>query len=325
MRGRLPALDRFRLLAAVLVIAVHTSPLTSCTALGDFYLTRVLGRTAVPFFLMVSGYFLDQKGWRTVRAFWKRTALLYGACILLYLPLNLYAGQLDGDFLRRLAADGTFYHLWYFPGLLLGVPIAWGLRRLGLRTALPLAGLLYLIGLGGDSYYGLAAQVPALKTAYDAIFQVFSYTRNGLLYVPLFLLLGAAGRTFSRRASLAGLLLSLAAMCGEALWLRGLNVQRHDSMYLFLPLVMGFLFSALLGANRGEDRTARRLSALVYVLHPWCIVLVRFGAERLGAEGPLVANSLGHFCAVLALTFALSAAVLAMASPARRNAHRDTD
>ena len=113
------------------------------------------------------------------------------------------------------------------------MPIAWGLRRLGLRTALPLAGLLYLIGLGGDSYYGLAAQVPALKTAYDAIFQVFSYTRNGLLYVPLFLLLGAAG--------------------------------------------------------------------------------------------PLVANSLGHFCAVLALTFALSAAVLAMASPARRIAHRDTD
>ena len=65
MKRGAPALDRFRLLAAVLVVAIHTSPLTTYTALGDFYLTRVLGRVAVPFFLMVSGYFLAEKGWRT--------------------------------------------------------------------------------------------------------------------------------------------------------------------------------------------------------------------------------------------------------------------
>lgn len=328
MRRPFPALDRSRLLAAALVAAIHTSPLTTYTALGDFYLTRVLGRVAVPLFLMVSGYFLDQKGWRTVRAFWKKTAVLYGACVLLYLPLNLYAGQMDGDFFRRLAADGTFYHLWYFPGLLLGVPIAWHLRRLGPRLALPLAGLLYLIGLGGDSYYGLASQVPALETVYSAIFQAFAYTRNGLFYMPLFLLLGAAGLRFSRWASLTGLLASLTAMSGEALWLRGLNVQRHDSMYLFLPLVMIFLFSALLGDNQGEDRGRRRLSALVYVLHPWCIVLVRFGAEGLGAEELLVENSLGHFCAVLVLSFTMSAAVLALAPrrlPPTARAWREVD
>ena len=312
MRPGSPALDRFRLLAAVLVVAVHTSPLTTYSVLGDFWLTRVLGRVAVPFFLMVTGHFLAENGWRNTWTFWKKTALLYGLCILLYLPLNLYAGQLDGDFLRLLVTDGTFYHLWYFPGVLLGVPIAWQLRRLGLRIALPLAGLLYLIGLGGDSYYGLTAQVPGLKAAYDVIFQVFSYTRNGLFYVPLFLLLGAAGRRLSRRASLWGLLLSFSAMSAEALWLRGLGVQRHDSMYLLLPLVMIFLFSALLGANRGEDRTARRLSALVYILHPWCIVLVRFGAGLLGMEERLVQNSLGHVCAVLVLNFLASGALLAL-------------
>ena len=82
MKRGTPALDRFRLLAAVLVVAIHTSPLSTYTALGDFYLTRVLGRVAVPFFLMVSGYFLAldrvlQKTW----TFWKKTALLYGVCI----------------------------------------------------------------------------------------------------------------------------------------------------------------------------------------------------------------------------------------------------
>ena len=69
MRPGFPALDRFRLLAAALVVAIHTSPLATCSALGDFWLTRVLGRVAVPFFLMVSGYFLAEKGWRNTWTF----------------------------------------------------------------------------------------------------------------------------------------------------------------------------------------------------------------------------------------------------------------
>ena len=47
-------LDRFRLIAALLVIAIHTSPLGSVSPEGDFYLTRVFARIAVPFFFMVT-------------------------------------------------------------------------------------------------------------------------------------------------------------------------------------------------------------------------------------------------------------------------------
>lgn len=113
--------------------------------------------------------------------------------MLLYLPLNAYAGQLTPDLLRKLVTDGTFYHLWYFPALLVGVPLARALRRLGPRAALAAAGALYLIGLGGDSYYGLAVQLSGAERFYGAFFHLFSYTRNGLFFAPLFLLLGAAG------------------------------------------------------------------------------------------------------------------------------------
>jgi serine/alanine racemase len=78
-------------------------------------------------------------------------------------------------------------------------------------------------------------------------------------------------------------------------------------MYMLLPLVMVCLFSLLLGLNRGERRSCRKLSSLIYVLHPWCIVLVRGGAEVLGLEGPLVENSMGHFLAVLASSAAAKA------------------
>lgn len=89
-------------------------------------------------------------------------------------------------------------------------------------------------------------------------------------------------------------------------------------MYLALPLVSVFLFSLLLGCNRGRDQRAARLSLLVYLLHPWSIVLVRGGAEVLGLEGILVRNSLGHFCAVLVLT-ACMALVLDALRPIRPN------
>ena len=52
------AIDWLRLAAAILVIAIHTSPLADFSEAGDFILTRVLARIAVPFFFITSGYFL---------------------------------------------------------------------------------------------------------------------------------------------------------------------------------------------------------------------------------------------------------------------------
>ena len=184
--------------------------------------------------------------------------------------MNLYAGSFTGpaDVLRKLLVDGTFYHLWYFPATILGIVIARWLSRLGLRVALPVAALLYLIGLGGDSYYGLVSQIPLLRTLYDGIFTLCGYTRNGLFFAPLFLLLGAAGRRWNQKLSLAGFFLSLAAMSAEGLWLHRMDVQRHDSMYLALPLCIVCLFSLLLGGNKGESRKVREFSTAMYVLHP---------------------------------------------------------
>ena len=39
--------------------------------------------------------------------------------------------------------------MWYLPAVLLGVPVAWGLRRLGWKGGLAAAGALYLLGLMG--------------------------------------------------------------------------------------------------------------------------------------------------------------------------------
>lgn len=54
-------IDYFRFVASLLIIAIHTSPFVSFSETGDFILTRVVARVAVPFFLMTSGFFSDFK------------------------------------------------------------------------------------------------------------------------------------------------------------------------------------------------------------------------------------------------------------------------
>ena len=140
-------LDRFRVVAALLVIAIHTSPLASINEGMDFFLTRILARTAVPFFFMVTGQFVAadfmsaaDKNPAGLKKYLRKMLLLYGFCILLYLPIGIYAGHYTkltfGGLFRMLIFDGTFYHLWYFPACILGMIVVYVMSLfLNLRRA----------------------------------------------------------------------------------------------------------------------------------------------------------------------------------------------
>ena len=87
--------DYFRLISAYLIIAIHTSPLTSVSATGDFIFTRIVARTAVPFFFMTSCFFMISRYSRDngrLFSFIKKTAFIYLLAIALYVPINLYNG-----------------------------------------------------------------------------------------------------------------------------------------------------------------------------------------------------------------------------------------
>lgn len=307
-----PVFDWFRLVAVCLVVAIHTAPLADVSPLADLWFTRILARIAVPFFLMTTGYFLSKTDWSRSGHQIKKLCRLYGISILLYLPVNLYAGRFGSaaEWMKQLLVEGTFYHLWYFPAVILGIWLVARLQRFGLRVALPAAVLLYLIGLGGDSYYGLLSQIPTLKHLYDGLFSLSQYTRNGLFYVPLFLVLGSVDWKLSRWAAGIGLAVSMAVMSGEGLWLHAIEAPRHDSMYLMLPVCMVCLFTLLRSGNHGSCKPLRRICTGMYVLHPLCILLLRGGAKVLGLEALLIENNLLHFLGVLLLSGLLSGAGL---------------
>ena len=316
-------LDCFRLIAALLIIAIHTSPLLSFSETGDFILTRVIARVAVPFFFMTSGFFLISRYTRNtdrLKAFIKNTLQIYGAAILIYIPINIYNGYFSREYLlpniiKDIVFDGTMYHLWYLPAAALGGAIAWYLVKKADDTgAMAIAFGLYLIGLFGDSYYGIAEMIPGLRGLFDLIFQVSDYTRNGIFYAPIFFVLGGFIADHQKRLpldqSVYGFIISLGLMSGEALALHYFDVQRHDSMYLFLLPCMFFLFHALLHLRGKRLRYLRTSALIIYIIHPMMIVGIRLIAKLLQVQSLLVDNSLIHFFAVClaSVAFAVTAA-----------------
>lgn len=328
-------LDVFKMIAAYLVVAIHTSPLESFHADADFFLTRVLARLAVPFFFMVTGQFvLSGRVWgkdrdlAPVRRYLKKIILLYLAAVVLYLPIGVYAGHYEnltpGALARLICFDGTFYHLWYFPALILGILIVCLLGRFcGIYASLAVSALLYVIGLLGDSYWGLIADVPGISDAYELGFRLFSYTRNGLFLAPLFLVMGAWLREGGREKPLAdgvGFLVSFALMTAEGLTLHYFDLQRHDSMYVLLPVCLFFLYRLLLSWDKKAVGVCRAVSTWIYLLHPAVIAAVHLFHKLVFSRlhVALTDNSLVRYLEVCVISTAAALAVAAVLSGLRR-------
>lgn len=343
-------IDVFRLVAAVLIITIHTSPLAGLSETADFILARIVARVAVPFFFVTSGFFLISRyHYQTAKlcVFVKKTLMIYAAAIALYIPVNLYNGYFQMEYLlpnliKDIVFDGTLYHLWYLPASVIGGVIAWGLvKRLDYRKAFVVAAALYLAGLFGDSYYGVIANVPVCSGFYALIFQVSDYTRNGIFFAPVFFIMGGfiadkndicktvLGKNALRKRILVtgfcfGLLLAL--MLAEGLVLHYFQVQRHDSMYVFLPLCVHFLFLVLLQFRGKRYVWLRDLSLTVYLVHPMMIVVIRMFAKVLHLQTLLVDNSVVYFLAVMVASVVSGVAAVALwGRSGRKRKQRNTD
>lgn len=179
--NRLQSVDVIRVVAITAVISIHTVPFAirpdlvgSC--LDAATVVNQLARFAVPFFLIVSGYFWAHKFEEnrgvyapTVKMAIRILALLVAWSLIYLLPTNIIRSFALGHFgpikqfywnvitvgARPLSAvlQGTKVHLWFLPGLLCGLMIsAFLIRYRQQRFLTILAITLYLIGLAGKAY-----------------------------------------------------------------------------------------------------------------------------------------------------------------------------
>lgn len=321
-RTEYPGIDLFRIIAVILVVMNHTYPLSGINETADFILTRIIARIAVPFFFMVSGYFIlpsiigENKDYSVVIKNVKKLLKLYIVAILIYLPINIYSGNIGSGIgilgaLNEILFNGTFYHLWYLPGAIIGILIvSFLLKKFKEKQVFIISVSLYIIGLFGDSYYKVANSIPMAKELYEVVFSLFDYTRNGIFFAPVFFIMGAiiakSKRKPKKNIMMYGFILTLSLMIFEGLILSKYKIQRHSSMYILLLPVMYFLFQWILLWKNKSFKSIRNVSMIVYIIHPFVIVLVRGFAKVIRLEDLLVTNNLIHFIAVISISFTLA-------------------
>lgn len=307
-------MDKFRILCAIFIIAIHTYPFVTVNQNLEIIFTHIICRVGVPFFLMVTGYFVLPKAINNKQKlveYTKKILKMYILCILLYLPINIYSGNISNsisEIIKDIFINGTFYHLWYFPALILGIWIVYYLiKKLNKKTIVTILLVLYIIGLFGDSYYKLGNSINFVSLFYNVIFSIFDYTRNGLFYTPIFLYLGYAFNTrkLKIKNSLVLFIISLILMIIEGLIINHYHIQKHDSMYIMLIPVMIFLFSLILNTSTSNNKKLRNLSTIIYIIHPLIIVFVRLLSKVFNLE-IMVTNSLVHFVLVTILSILFS-------------------
>lgn len=312
-------IEQFRVLLAMMVVAIHCLPLHRLWPDGDILITLTLFRIAVPFFFMISGYYVfsdlaTQNSYPARQRVWhfiKKQLQVYLIATLLFLPLAWYSGMLGlnmplGTFIQTLLVTGILYHLWYFPAIITGSLLVMGLlTRLSFKHVFFIAAGLYVVGLGGDSWSGLAEHTP-ITPLYSLIFQLLDGTRNGIFFAPLFLLLGVLARRFAKKPAsphrYSYLMISLICLLLESYLLHHFTTPKHDSMYFFLPFVLLFLFPIIQQWQAPIIwKQAGRLSLWLYLLHPYTIAVTHFLSQKL----PLLQNNLINYIVVLELTIGL--------------------
>ena len=150
-----------------------------------------------------------------------------------------------GTFIQTLLVTGILYHLWYFPAIITGSLLVMGLlTRLSFKQVFSLLSVLYVVGLGGDSWSGLAAQTP-ITPLYSLIFNYWMELATAFSLLLCFDLRVLTRRFSKKPASphrYSYLLISLICLLLESYLLHHFTTPKHDSMYVFCPSSCCFYF-----------------------------------------------------------------------------------
>lgn len=301
-------LDLIRFLSSIIIIVLHARPFFTVSYEIDMAINNIIGRICVPFFFFISGYFAakqEQKKPDYIRSYIRSMIPVYLLWSAVYLPWSLslaapYIQQVSGllctiglptaiqnllllllvplAVIVALLYSGVYYHLWYFPALLLSMLVLrWWKRKYSLRGLLTVSFVLLLFG-ATETYYGFCGQF--FQSLLHYYYAVFFTTRNFLFFALFYVTLGYwMGKQEQPASSLCflKLLLSIAALVGEGMLLQ--TTQRLDSNILLacVPLVY-YLFSCLLYTNIHVPQLSeipfRAISKYYYLVHPLMILFV---------------------------------------------------
>ena len=175
MKERNASIDMFRIICAIMVVAIHTGPLSELGHNWWYVATQILPRIGVPFFFCTMGYYYIGsllKGQCKFCQTMKRLLITYGLWSLIYyipdMKSVLNGGVSLGGFLtnclRHFMIYGSREHFWFFPADFFSIIAATIFGKIGkLYWLAGISVVAYILGLLGCSYYGIGNQIPVIK------------------------------------------------------------------------------------------------------------------------------------------------------------------
>ncbi|PGS77202.1 hypothetical protein COC69_20675 [Bacillus cereus] len=287
------AIDITRVIAAILVITIHTDPLSHYSQDGNYFLVSVLARVAVPFFFVTSGYFfvlkvhikhsLKENLSRVVQVI-SRLVKLYVIWTLIYFLFQMYSWIKSGEswgfwlvYFQKTFFEGSYYTLWYLPALIFAIAFSFVLFKLCKpRIVLGITLILFICGTFMQTYFDIFG----LKEFFSWYYTIFLTTRNGLFFGSFFVSLGMyiayLKKRNSQKYNIVGLSLSFGLLIVEVFSVQHLTFTKGNGMWFMLAPATYFLFMALMNINLEKHscyQNLRSLSFLMYVSHGLFLIL----------------------------------------------------
>jgi surface polysaccharide O-acyltransferase-like enzyme len=273
--SRKNGIDLFRLIAAFFIMCIHTN----YGALNPEYVDslRLLSRWAVPFYFLATGFFLGDKIANINLDFnriEKNVSVLISILIVssvIYLPLD----YIHGNSINSIATilTGSYFHLWFIGGLLIGYIFIWYLFYIQKIKVLP--------------YISIFIMLSALLTdSYDQFFNLsLDFSLSALLLAIPFMHIGIIiskkdTSTISNKLLIALVLIGLFIQFIEAeLFLKLFDYEKYTHQLLLGTIITAIpLFILSSKINLKENRFSKwgkNHSLTLYLYHPLVYEIMR--------------------------------------------------
>jgi hypothetical protein len=306
---------------SILVVAIHTKPLSFIHSIFLDKLMDVLTSVAVPYFFIASGYFLFRR-WdemnrndlsQRLLKYLKRIIGLYIIWTIIYVPFTIYGFVINNmtlqqsisSFARGFLFVGENYYswpLWYLLALIVSVFIIYVFIKLNLSITSIFSISFAITTVGILMNYHLFFHLPALIDKMIVFyFHLFLYTRNGIFFSLLFVVLGMV-------IAIKGVITSKILLYAFLF----LGCIGYAYSIPFTIYVMGYsLFALSLISSKRNKRNLpyseiRLTSKVIYFVHMIWVGLLSlwiFGERVNSLFLFFLALVLSYFCSLIAIRF----------------------
>ena len=271
------AIDLFKFIFAIIVIAIHTHPFESVENELFYKGFDLLSSIAVPFFFMTSGFLMSNKlnniGY--LKRILIRYLVLYIIWNIIYFPITIYGFCVSNmplekiifSYLKGLFLVGEQYYswpLWYLLGMvyILACSIVLKKNKKSLEKICLFNIIIYLIGILISVLIDMNSLLPiGIKKFTDVYCLIFENTRImlGFGYFTIGILLRKNNTPISKKISFLGFIVSF------VIGFINLEIFKYVSILLCALFITEFVVKI----NIKNDRSIflRKLSTTIYLTH----------------------------------------------------------